>query len=88
MEIKIRKIDPVVVKKLDELAKSHGISREEYLRKWLVRAAIMEDVEKIENKYSNLVEVLADRLEQANDVIESNSRLMEENLKLLSRLLR
>lgn len=88
MEIKIRKVDPVIVKKLDELAKSHGISREEYLRKWLVKVATMEDVEKLENKYSNLIEVLADRLEQANDVIESNSRVIEENSKLMSHLLR
>lgn len=86
MEIKIRKVDPVIVKKLNELAKVHGISREEYLRKWLVKVGTIEDVENLENKYSNLIEVLADRLEQANDVIENNSRILEENLKRLSGL--
>lgn len=88
MEIKIRKVEPAVVKKLDELARTHKISREEYLRRWLLKVATMEDVEILENKYSNLVEVLVDRLEQANDIIESNSRVIEENSKLLHDLLR
>ena len=78
MEVKIRKMDPVIVKKIDEQAKAHHISREEYLRRWLSRLATIQDVEELEGRYANLVEVLAQRLQQANDVIESNSILLEK----------
>ena len=56
MDIKVRNVDPVAIKKIDELAKAKGISR---------------------NKYSNLVNAVVDRLEQANDVIRENSMLLE-----------
>ncbi len=32
MEIKVRNVDPVVVKKIDEMAKEKGISRQEFLK--------------------------------------------------------
>ncbi|SFQ85791.1 hypothetical protein [Priestia endophytica] len=32
MEIKVRNVDPVAVKKIDELAKEKGISRQEFLK--------------------------------------------------------
>ncbi|MGG1219942.1 hypothetical protein ABE236_21090 [Priestia endophytica] len=32
MEIKVRNVDPVVVKKIDEMAKGKGISRQEFLK--------------------------------------------------------
>lgn len=32
MEIKIRNVDPIAVKKIDEMAKSKKISRQEYLK--------------------------------------------------------
>jgi hypothetical protein len=33
MEIKVRNVDPVAGKKIDELAKEKGISRQEFLKK-------------------------------------------------------
>ncbi|MCM1244589.1 MAG: hypothetical protein NC293_02985 [Roseburia sp.] len=78
MEIKIRNVDPVIVKKIDELAKKHYMSRNQYLLRCLSRYATVQDVEELDSRYANLISVLAQRLEQANDVIESNSILLEK----------
>lgn len=77
MDIKVRNVDPVAIKKIDELAKAKGISRNEYLKKYISKIAVMKDLNEIENRYSNLVDAVADRLEQANDVIRENSILLE-----------
>ncbi len=78
MEIKIRNADPVIVKKIDGLAKKHHMSRNQYLLRCLSRYATVQDVEELDSKYANLIDLLAQRLEQANDVIESNSILLEK----------
>ena len=74
-EIKVRKLEPVIVKKIDELAAEKGMKREAFLRMHLTSFAI--------TKYSALVKDLAERLEQANDVIERSMILEEEILKVL-----
>ena len=78
MEVKIRGVDPVVIKKIDEMAKAHGISRNEYLKKCLTRYAVLQDIADLDSKYTALVNLLAERLEQANDVIENNSMILEK----------
>lgn len=77
MDIKVRNVDPVAIKKIDELAKAKGISRNEYLNKYISQIAAMKEMKEVENKYSNLVNAVVDRLEQANDVIRENSMLLE-----------
>ena len=67
MEIKIRNVDPVVVTKLDELARKQHLSRNEYLKKIVSRCAVVQDVIDLDKKYADLVNVLAERLEQAAD---------------------
>lgn len=78
MEIKIRDMDPIIVKKIDELAKKHHMSRNEYLKRHLSKIAIVQELEETESKYSNLINVLVDKLEQSNDVIENNSVIIEK----------
>ncbi len=78
MNISIRDVDPVALAKVDELAKKKGISRNEYLKKQIAKIAVIKDVEEIENKYYNLVNALADRLEQSNDIIQENSKVLEK----------
>ena len=77
MDIKVRNVDPVAIKKIDELAKAKGISRNEYLKKYISQIAAMKEMKEVDNKYSNLVNAVVDRLEQANDVIRENSMLLE-----------
>ena len=77
MEIKIRNVDPVVVTKLDELARKQHLSRNEYLKKIVSRCAVVQDVIDLDKKYADLVNVLAERLEQAADVIATNTEILE-----------
>lgn len=80
MEIKIRNMDPMVVKKISEKASRHGLSREEYLRRILTKTAVMEDVAAVEQKYDTVIALLAERLAQANDVIAVNTAVIEKLL--------
>lgn len=84
MNISLRNIDPVAIKKIDELAKKKGISRNEYLKMYIQQIAIIKDINEMDNKYSNLVDVITDRLEQANDVIHENNVMMERMIDKLS----
>ena len=82
-EIKIRNLDPVILKKIDETAKKKNLSREEYLRRYLTKISELEDVIQLDEKYANLVAVLSDRMEQANEIIEVNTMILEKvSLKL------
>lgn len=78
MEIKIRNVDPVVVTKLDELARKQHLSRNEYLKKIVSRCAVVQDVIDLDKKYADLVNVLVERLEQAADVIATNTEILEK----------
>lgn len=78
MDVKIRGVDPVIIRKIDELAKKRHMSRNEYLRHCLNRYAIVQDVADLDSRYAELVTLLAERLEQANDVIETNSLILQQ----------
>lgn len=85
-DIIIRNLEPVVLQKIDELAKKKKISREEYLRRYLTKVSELEDVVQLDEKYSNLISALSEHMEQANDVIEINTMFlqrMEDYLKNL-----
>ena len=85
-DIIIRNLERVVLQKIDELAKKKKISREEYLRRYLTKVSELEDVVQLDEKYSNLISALSERMEQANDVIEINTMFlqrMEDYLKNL-----
>lgn len=80
MDIKIRNVDPMIVKRINERAAKHGLSREEYLRRLLTKTAIIDDVASIEQKYDVIINVLMERFEQANDVIAQNTAVIERIL--------
>ena len=77
MDVCIRGIDPVAIKKIDEFAKRKGISRNEYLKKHIEQTAIIKDISETEDKYANLVAAVVDRLEQANDIIQENRIMLK-----------
>lgn len=82
-EIKIRNVSEVVIYKIDELAKKKKISREEYLRRELLQLVTLPSLEEMESKYENLVSVLAERLEQNNEILDVTNMLMEKILEVL-----
>ena len=55
MEIKIRNLDPVIVKKFDEMAKKSSISRDKLLRSILTKIAVTPEVDEREKRYEQLI---------------------------------
>lgn len=86
VEIKVRNLDPVVVDKIDSLARRKGISREEYIRRYLASLSTMEDVVEVEDKYRRLIDVLVERLDFSDTIIESNTELLEEIKKRIEEI--
>ena len=66
------------------MAKKKNLSREEYLRRYLTKISELEDVIQLDEKYANLVAVLSDRMEQANEIIEVNTMILEKVSQKLS----
>lgn len=72
MDINVRNVNPYAVKKLDELAKSKGMSRSEYVRETLESLALI-----------SMRDGVVDRLEKQ---IEANNILMQQTTKTLDEL--
>lgn len=70
MDVLVRNIDPVAVKKLDELAKKKGVSRSEYLRQIIQARAILEAVSDTSDRYERLVQSLI-------QIVADNTTTME-----------
>lgn len=81
MEIKIRNLSPIVVKKIDELARKRGLSREAYLREHLETLACLEKIKESEDRYTILVNKVTKILEYNSLIL---NKFMEENLLDLS----
>ena len=79
-DIFIRNVDPAAVKTIDEKAKKKGMSRNEYLKLFMKNFALHRDVVDLDSRYRELVDILAQRLEQCNDVIKENSIMLEKIL--------
>ncbi len=77
MEIKIRRIDRVVVQKLDDLARGRGLSREEYLRNLLTDFCALREFEPLENRYINLQSATLDQLRENTQVLEKLYQIFE-----------
>ncbi|WP_057915862.1 hypothetical protein [Peribacillus muralis] len=82
MELKIRNVDPFVVKTFDELAKKKSISRQELLNSILTKVAYEQGMnekeallEMLVQKNINVMKKMTDRVEQLENLL---SDLMEE----------
>ena len=76
MDIIIRNLDATVGRKLTELAKNKGISRQEYIRTYLTSLSVMNDMKELDLKYSSLVNDVV-------NVIQNNT----EQLKIINKIL-
>ena len=56
MEIRIREVDPIAVKKIDEIAKRKGLSRKKFLKAQIEMLAFFQQQNKREMELENLVE--------------------------------
>lgn len=80
MELKIRNVDPSTVKKIDELAKSSGVSRQIYLKETLESFAMVEVLTNKEKYYEKQL--------QANTIfLQKASKEFNELVGVLKELL-
>ncbi|MGG3801193.1 hypothetical protein [Metabacillus fastidiosus] len=70
MEIKIRNVDPVAVKKIDELAKNKGISRQEFLKGQIETLAFFREQSTRELHLQNLIEKNIFIMQQCSEAME------------------
>ena len=71
MNISIRDVDPVAIRKIDELAKKKGISRNEYLKNQIAQIAVMKDLNEIEKhmkiyEFTRILGILLDNAIEAS----------------------
>lgn len=72
----IRGMNEEEILKLDRLAAKKNISREEYLRRLVRRHLLSNEIKETENRYENLVNIVA-------DVVQNNADRMEELTKVI-----
>lgn len=56
VEIRIREVDPIAVKKIDEIAKRKGLSRQKFLKDQIEMLAFFQQQNKREMELENLIE--------------------------------
>lgn len=56
VEIRIREVDPIAVKKIDEMAKRNGLSRQKFLKAQIEMLAFFQQQNKREMELENLIQ--------------------------------
>lgn len=82
-EIKIRDIPADVVLRLDELARKKHMSRNEYLKRLLCSEAQFSELKDMDELYSKLVDYSLEEIKAGRQLIEQNTKVMQEVLKRL-----
>jgi len=78
MEIKIRNVDPIAVKKIDEMAKEKKISRQEFLKGQLEMLAFFHEQTNRELQLENMLEKVLQMMGQCSVTMENMNSLMHE----------
>jgi len=82
MELKIRGVDPTIVKNIDDLADGQGISRNEYLRKQITAIGIIGEVNDIELRYRQYTDRLLKEVAVLADAVNENTRILKEYMSM------
>ncbi len=78
MEIKIRNVDPIAVKKIDELAKKKKMSRQEFLKGQLETLTLFQAKTDREIELENLVRFNIQTVEKCTEVMETMNQFIKE----------
>lgn len=78
MNLLIRNVDPIIVKKIDEMAKKQSISREEFLRKKLEQMSSLAITEEINDKYSEIVTLTVSVIKENTKELNKLNMLLEK----------
>lgn len=77
MNILVRDLDPVAIKKIDELAARKKVSRSEYLRQMINSAAILDAVSDTGDKYERLVHSVLNIVLENTEMLQQVKILIE-----------
>ncbi|MFP7487647.1 hypothetical protein SFC65_26200 [Priestia filamentosa] len=78
MEIKVRNVDPVAVKKIDEMAKEKGISRQEFLKIQIETLAFFREQTTRERHLENLIDKNIEMIKKCSCFMERNAESLEK----------
>ncbi|MEH7005179.1 hypothetical protein COK01_26715 [Priestia megaterium] len=78
MEIKVRNVDPIAVKKIDELAKKKKMSRQEFLKGQLETLTLFQAQTDREIELENLVRFNIQTVEKCTEVMETMNGFIKE----------
>ncbi len=78
MEIKVRNVDPIAVKKIDEIAKRKNISRQEFLKGQLETLAFFHEQTNRELQLENMLEKVLQMMGQCSTTIEKVNDIIHE----------
>lgn len=77
VNIQVRNVPDNVALKLNEMAAKKKMSREQFLRNYFEKMTVENDVIFAEDRYRNLVNILIDRLEENNMIMEQCVQAIE-----------
>lgn len=79
MDLLIRNVEPVAVKKIDELAKAKGISRNEFLKIYLENLSVLDSLKNIQVRFE-------EALLNVGCTLEKQQKEMADIKKLITHL--
>ena len=77
VNIQVRNVPDNVALKLNEMAAKKKMSREQFLRNYFEKMTFENDVTFAEDRYRELVNILIDRLEENNMIMEQCVQAIE-----------
>ncbi|MEG7835299.1 hypothetical protein [Bacillus cereus] len=77
MEIRIREVDPIAVKKIDEIAKRKGLSRQKFLKDQIEMLAFFQQQNKREMELENLIEKNIHMMSDCYSVMEKMNEFIQ-----------
>ncbi|WP_018395792.1 hypothetical protein [Bacillus sp. 37MA] len=81
MDIMIRNLDPVAIKKMDEVAKKQGISRQEFLKNQIETMAFYREETNREVHLQNIIEKNTLLMALFNESIERMNLFLESMIE-------
>lgn len=73
----VREIDDSILVRLDEMARKRNLSRSDFVRKVLTDMALFGEIRAVEDKYENLVLLVAETVEQSREELRELKETIE-----------
>lgn len=86
MDIKIRNLDVVIVKKIDEMAKKKGMSRNEFLKLYVENLALVSVHQEERLRMEELFHASLIALEKMNEQLNSIEQKTDKVKKILNEM--